>query len=316
MQKTLIVYESKYGSTKEIVDKMSLILGPALSIRPGDFAKEHKAFDLYVIISPIYSESISENILKFILDNKHWLEEKKVVLICTCLIGEKGICYIKKLKDILGDCVMVEKSIGGRMDLSTLDEDDYETLKAFSERVNFPLKSCETITLREVINTSMEIKGIRDSMVKRVPENKLKFHVEEFLKCHNTCTLSTASGDFVRGTPIEYTYNNGCIYLVTEGGEKYANLLLNRNVSIAIYDEYESMVKLAGMQIKGRAELIEHGSREYRDALGLKGLNIENVISLPMRLNIIRIKMEKAEFLYSKFKTLGYDPKQVYIFGE
>ena len=31
-------------------------------------------------------------------------------------------------------------------------------------------------------------------------------------------------------------------------------------------------------------------------------------------MNIIKVKINKVEFLYSKFKNMGYDPKQIYIF--
>ncbi|EYE87965.1 flavin-nucleotide-binding protein [Fervidicella metallireducens AeB] len=138
--------------------------------------------------------------------------------------------------------------------------------------------------------------------------------MEEFLNCHSTCTLSTASNKRVRGTPIEYNYKNNYIYLLTEGGEKFCNLLKNCSVSVSVYDNFQGMGKLAGMQIQGEAFLIDEKSREYKDVLNLRGINYENIIKLPITMNIIKIKLLKAEFIYSKFKSLGYDSKQIYYF--
>jgi nitroimidazol reductase NimA-like FMN-containing flavoprotein (pyridoxamine 5'-phosphate oxidase superfamily) len=58
------------------------------------------------------------------------------------------------------------------------------------------------------------------SAVKMDPE-ELKAEIEEFLKKHKVCALATAAGDFVRCTPIEYNYVDGCFYLFSEGGLKF-----------------------------------------------------------------------------------------------
>lgn len=315
MQKTLILFDSKYGSTQEIAEKMALVLGPAMLIRPEEFAKEHENYDMYVIMSPIYSESISEKILKFIIDNRHWLITKKIALICTSLMGKRGESYLNIIEEILKGAVVYKAALGGRLNVSSLDGSDLEALRSFSEKVNFPLKDYNMISVADIINASMEVKRLRDSFISCIPENKLKFHVEEFLNCHNTCTLSTFGNDSIRSTPIEYNYKDGYMYFITEGGEKYANLLVNRKVSISVYEPFESMVKLAGMQLSGEAELLDFGGREYKDALSIKGISIENVLTLPMRLNVFRVKLNRAEFLYSKFKTLGYEARQIYKFN-
>ena len=40
---------------------------------------------------------------------------------------------------------------------------------------------------------------------------------------------------------------------------------------------------------------------------------IENILKLPFNMNIIKVIPDKYEFLYSKFKNLGFDSKQTYI---
>ena len=129
---------------------------------------------------------------------------------------------------------------------------------------------------------------------------------------HNTCTLSTGHIDRVRSTPIEYNYIDGFIYLLSEGGEKFANLILNENVSVAVYEDYTGMNNLKGMQITCKASIIEENGEEYNHVLKLKGLNVDVIQSLSVNMNMIKIAMEKVEFLNSKFKMDGADAKQIY----
>lgn len=86
---------------------------------------------------------------------------------------------------------------------------------------------------------------------------------------------------------------------------------MNPNVSIGIYDAYKSMSELSGMQITGIAELIEIGSDEYIDVLKINNLQIDNIISLPVSLNLIKINIKKIEFLWSDFAKLKVDLKQI-----
>mgnify|MGYP003233165085 FL=1 len=42
-----------------------------------------------------------------------------------------------------------------------------------------------------------------------MPEEALKQAVEKYIQENNTCALATGSGDYVRCTPIEYSYHDG-----------------------------------------------------------------------------------------------------------
>ena len=44
---------------------------------------------------------------------------------------------------------------------------------------------------------------------------------------NNTCTLATGTGDYVRCTPIEYSYHDGKFWMFSEGGEKFIGLEKN-----------------------------------------------------------------------------------------
>ena len=91
---------------------------------------------------------------------------------------------------------------------------------------------------------------------------------------------------------------------------------MNSNVSLAVYEDYTTMNNLAGMQISGSASLIDLKSQEYLDILKLKGLNPNVISRLQINMNIIKIKIDKVEFLYSKFKDMGFDVKQIYFLNK
>jgi len=113
---------------------------------------------------------------------------------------------------------------------------------------------------------------------------------------------------------MEYTYRNGYMYFLTEGGRKYANLLLNNQVTIATYDNLVNWSSLMGIQLSGTAEMVEYASDKYLDILRLKKLNPEKILGMRVRMNVFQVKLDKAEYLNARFKQLGYDVRQYLTF--
>ncbi|MHC1747272.1 MAG: pyridoxamine 5'-phosphate oxidase family protein [Cellulosilyticaceae bacterium] len=278
MKKTLLVYENKYGFTENIIKKMAMILGPS-KICQGDVLKEqHKEFDFIVLGISVDENQINDNMHHVILRNREWLNDKKIALFCTCQKEEDAEKYLKPMQELLKDSLVWTKIITGK------------------------------VRIDKIAEYGLEIKHLRDhNMTMGVEE--LKESIDKFLKNHNTCTLSTFGMDKVRSTPIEYNYKDGCLYFVSEGGEKFANILMHSNVSIAIYESYNGMNNLAGMQLSGEAEIIEYDSDDYREFMKMKGISIDK---LPVILNLIKVKLVDAEILWSEFKNMGYDIKQYY----
>ncbi len=95
-------------------------------------------------------------------------------------------------------------------------------------------------------------------------------------------------------------------------GRNLQTLLLNKDVSVAVYEDYTGMNNLKGMQITGHASMVEDESDEYSSVLKLKGLNVDVIKSMPINMNMIKIVIEKVEFLNSNFKMEGGDARQIY----
>ena len=71
--------------------------------------------------------------------------------------------------------------------------------------------------------------------LKAMPADLLKPAVEEFLVNSSVCALATGTGDYVRCTPLEFSYHDGKFWIFTEGGEKFIGLDKNKNVSLAVF---------------------------------------------------------------------------------
>ena len=313
MQKTLLIYESKYGTTEKIVKYLQMVLGPAKYCRTDEFKDLYKDFDFIVIGSPVYSGKLEPQIYQFVENNLDWLKEKPVALFCTCLNPSDGDENLNDLAKTIGK--VVDKNVlGGVLKQSSLNEEDKKALQLFSGKIRFKLEDMDNFNLENVLKYALELKLIRDDMMPKAPSPQVKESIEKFLTSHNTCTLSTAYKNRVRSTPIEYIYSNGFMYLLSEGGEKFFNIPLNKNVSAAVYDSYTGMNNLAGMQITGSAYILPDDTAEYQNVIKMKGLNKNFIKNMPFNMNIIKIELDKIEFLYSKFKEMDFEPKQIYFF--
>ena len=143
-----------------------------------------------------------------------------------------------------------------------------------------------------------------------MPAEELKQAVEEYIHANNTCALATGTGDYVRCTPIEYSFHDGKFWMFSEGGGKFHALEKNKHVCLAIFDKYEGFGKLKGMQVTGVAELVKPFSDEYNIAAEFRKIPLDALKKMPHTMNLIKVQPEKIEFLNSDFKKDGADSRQ------
>ncbi|MDV3426036.1 MAG: pyridoxamine 5'-phosphate oxidase family protein, partial [Bacillota bacterium] len=223
-----MVYESRYGFTKEVGEALGRILGPSKLITADEFPEYKDKFQFFIIGSPVYCDMIDKRIVKLLLDNKVFLKDKNTACYLTSPIGKTAELYLKPFKEIL--------------------DSSFKWIK-----VIYKCENCR----KQIGKYGLELKEIRDSLETQLDNNVLKEEMDKFLLSHNTLSLTTGSSLGLRSTPIEYSFIKGNIYLFSEGGEKFAHLLLSDKVCISIYDNYTGFNKLNGMQIKGKAEILD-----------------------------------------------------------
>ena len=146
-----------------------------------------------------------------------------------------------------------------------------------------------------------------------VDREALQKRMEEYILTNNTCALATGSGDYVRCTPIEYSYHDGAFWMFSEGGKKFIGLADNPNVCLAIYDKYEGFGKLHGMQVMGWAELIEPFSETYVAHTNYKKISLDFLKKMESPMHLICVHPVRIECLFSDLKELGGAARQTLI---
>lgn len=313
MNVTLILYESKYGTGKTIANTVCPILGPAKSFDINDAPRDIKYYSNIVLVFSLYGHNSCEKIFKYIEENKIDFSKKRVALICIGLNKLDGLSEISKLKKFVNKESVYSKFIKGEMFINKLTNDDKEKIKYFCSKVGIPFGDLGEFDYNKALELGKDLREYFNTPQFIPPVNITKKEIETFLINKNTCTLATGYEDFIRATPLEYEYYDGKIYIISEGGLKFIGLSKNNKISLCIYEDYKNMNNLCGLQISGEAEIVQPWSEEYLDILSRKDLKIENISKLPFDMNIIKITPNKYEFLYSKFKNLGFDSKQIYI---
>ena len=143
----------------------------------------------------------------------------------------------------------------------------------------------------------------RDAAAPAPDARVVRAAVEEFVAAHNTCALATADrSGFVRCTPIEYTFWRGAFWMLSEGGLKFRGLAENPNVCLAIYDAYAGFGELGGLQVQGKASVVEPFGDEYVALLEHKQLPVERLRALESPLHLIKVVPVSADLLSSQIK--------------
>lgn len=154
----------------------------------------------------------------------------------------------------------------------------------------------------------------KETAAVKMDAGALREKMEAYIGANNTCALATGADGFIRNTPIEYSYHDGCFWMFSEGGEKFIGLEKNPNVCIAIFDKYEGFGSLKGLQIMGTASLVEPFSEEYNAHAAIKKIPLAALQKLDHPMNLIRIQPVSADILDSDFKKEGFDSRQHYDF--
>ena len=152
---------------------------------------------------------------------------------------------------------------------------------------------------------------------KEMPQDQLKQYIEIFISANAVCALATGAGDYVRCTPLEYSYHDGKFWIFTEGGEKFIGLEKNKNVCLAIFDSNISFKDLKSVQVMGKAEIVEPMSEEYMAHAKIKNIPLSALQKLKEQghtMHLICITPVKIEALFSSFKSQGYDSRQTLEF--
>lgn len=147
-----------------------------------------------------------------------------------------------------------------------------------------------------------------------MPVEQLKPIVYEYLRESTVCALATGTDDYVRCTPLEYSFHDGKFWIFTEGGEKFIGLEKNDNVSLAVFERNIGFSNLKSVQVMGKAKIIEPMSEEYIAHSEYKKVSLAAFKKLAEQgrpMNLLCIEPTRMDVLFSDFKKNGFDMRQV-----
>jgi nitroimidazol reductase NimA-like FMN-containing flavoprotein (pyridoxamine 5'-phosphate oxidase superfamily) len=165
----------------------------------------------------------------------------------------------------------------------------------------------------------MDRENIRKIMMERserqLPREELEAYIIEFLQQQNMCVLCTCKDNVPRATPIEYYSEKTILYMIADPGTKIVNIGSNQNVSVGIFAPYTGWLSVKGVQITGKACVIEEDDPAREHALQVykwKKTMKELGISGPPKQNILKVEACKIELTDTYLKLNGYSFKQVW----
>lgn len=311
MVNTLVLYEGKYGTAKQVAGNIGYIVGNTKVAGVEDAPSNLEAYQNVILVYSFYGYDTLKQTKPYVVKMKEQLKHKKIGVTGIGLAQSDLKNYMKLLS---GDIVVPEEMtyfVGGELRLNKLTKEDYETLEKFTKKVNMPFKDMGTLNLQEVAQVGESFKKQLTVIEKPMPKEQLSAEIESFIKAHNMLALATGSGMDVRCSPVEYVYYNGCFYIITEGGLKFRGLTQNKKVSFGIYDPYKGMKDLGGLQVTAKAEMVPVLSEEYKAVMTQRGIQLAALEKLPITLYMVKIVPETFEFLYSSLIQSGYSTKQI-----
>jgi hypothetical protein len=315
---TLVVYDSKYGSTEEAARKLTLVLGPSMCIRPGQFKKEYKEkFNFTVLVAPVYMGKLCPSLMAFAEKHLDWLKKNKTaIVVCAQAPGNYALHYLEPLAALLGDGCVCQGAVGGRLRVGKLDADDYASIKSYNEGLGQEMKDVDVFNLDSFLELASRLKDCAEAKFDALPVDEVKAAFEDFLKSHNTCALCTGHDDYVRSTPIEYRYAHGRFYFLTEGGRKFISIFKNQKVNISVFDPYKGSSTVAGMSLAGEVEdiVMDPLSDNFKPFVETWKMNPLKLAASLHKLNGLVVKLIDGEFFWAGFHKAGGNVKQLYRF--
>jgi len=160
MSNSLLVYDTKYGSTEIIARWISEEVKNIEIKKPNEVQSLDK-YPLIVIGSPDYDDTPLESILNFMKKFSEELKEKKIAIFVVCNDIEESESEGKKIggkynldilrKHLPKENIVLEDVLGGVFNPKILDEKDQVRILDFFNKIGKPLKK-EDLMFMPIMN--------------------------------------------------------------------------------------------------------------------------------------------------------------------
>ncbi len=278
MANTLLLYDGKMSSAERIANRLCYLIGNAMVREISEAPEDLSAYDGFCFIFNFYGAVTAGKVTSYLRAHKDAAFNKRIALVG---IGFSDLGFMNYL-------VTTEKATG----LSGIE--------------GFFLNN-----EKETNRVGTEIGKMMRAPLHKMEEASLQDRIESFILSHNTLALATSTDDYVRCTPLEYIYEGGQFYIITEGGNKFRGIIDNGRVSASVFDAFDANSETKGLQFHADARVVPIGSEEYLNILAMKGVTEEALSQMPIILFVIKITPLRFEFLDISLKHEGFDAHQV-----
>jgi len=147
---------------------------------------------------------------------------------------------------------------------------------------------------------------------KTMNQTDLSSLILKFILEHDVCVMATGYREHIRSTTLEYIFKNFKFYIISEAGEKYANLACNNNVALTIFDSIPISERTKSIQVQGIANIYKNDDEKIRYILEARGLDRENIEKLGFDIFIIEIEPKSIELYDPTMKDFGFSNRQIF----
>jgi len=169
-------------------------------------------------------------------------------------------------------------------------------------------------SIEETVGQILALERANRQLLSTLPRDALLTAVETFLRAHDTCVLAVSFQNRVRAAPIQYTYEHGHIYMITEGGQKLGHLLANPDVALTVFEPLSTFDALAGLQLSGKARVHPPGTDEHARIIAKQGITDQALAALAIDLFVIDVTLHEADLLDAGLEQRGYTARQRLVF--
>ncbi len=143
-------------------------------------------------------------------------------------------------------------------------------------------------------------------------KEKLFAWIDAFLGAHHVLALATGSGDHLRCTPLEYSWHDHALWILSEGGRKFCALRENRQVAATVFETDTSFSNLQALQMEGMAEIEDNTSEDYEKEAAYRHIPVSALRNLAEPLWLIKIIPSAITCLNTGFKAEGFSARQIW----
>ncbi|MGX8728290.1 MAG: hypothetical protein ACSW75_01850, partial [Lachnospiraceae bacterium] len=276
MAKTLVLYDGRSSSAERVAVTLGCIIGKVRIRELSEAPASPEGFRNVLFVCNFYGALTASRTRDYISAHKEALSGSRIALVG---VGFSDMGFVKYVSSL-------------------------EAMLQLSE----PLTTVFLRNEKMTVGVGAHLSRIFGRAARPLPAKALLESIEAFACAHSVLALATANEEYIRCTPVDYSYVDGKFYIVTEGGMKFRSILRNNHVSMAIFDnERHPDGFLDMLQVEGSVEVLPGDSpiahREAAARLQRGGMDSSEIF-------VLCVTPQHYRICSAAFAAVGYDADQ------